>query len=97
MPAKRIENISNAPNETFLEKVVWCLSNLCRGKQTVEMNNIIPVFPVLIKLLDTSHVETLQNTCWALAYLTEDNETVSQNAGGVCRPVADNGEKQGED
>ncbi len=42
------------------------------------MNDIIPVFPVLIKLLGTSHSETLLNTCWSLAYLTEDNDTVAQ-------------------
>jgi len=73
-----LHNISNSPNDEFLEKIVWSLSNLCRGKQTAEMNNIIPVFPVLIKLLGSSHSETLINTCWALAYLTEDNDTVAQ-------------------
>jgi importin subunit alpha-1 len=73
-----LQNITNAPNEKFLEKIVWSLSNLCRGKQTSEMNNIIPVFPVLINLLSSTHEEILLNTCWALSYLTEGNDTVTQ-------------------
>jgi importin subunit alpha-1 len=71
-----LHNINNPSDEKFLEKIVWSLSNLCRGKQTSEMNNIIPVFPVLVKLLSSTHCETLLNACWAFTYLTEENDTV---------------------
>lgn len=75
----RLENISHSSNDNFREKIVWSLSNLCRGKQTPEMNNIIHAFPTLIELLNTSHCETLINACWGLAFLTEDNESVIQS------------------
>jgi importin subunit alpha-1 len=43
------------------------------------MNNIIPAIPLLINLVKTtSHEEILLNTCWALTYLSQENDTVSQ-------------------
>lgn len=75
----RLENILHTSNDNFREKIVWSLSNLCRGKQTPEMNRMIPAFPTLINLLNSTHSETLLNACWGLVFLTEENDTIVQN------------------
>lgn len=58
---------------------MWTISNICRGKQSIQMNHIIPVFPTLIHLIHTSQSDQIIiNACWAFTYLTEDNDTVCQ-------------------
>jgi hypothetical protein len=51
--------------------VVWTLSNLCRGKPAPEFETIKPALPVLVQALFSNDIETVQDACWALSYISD--------------------------
>jgi importin subunit alpha-1 len=79
---------------TTLRNATWALSNLCRGKPQPEFEFIAPALPVLCNLLQTKDDEILIDACWALSYISDDNETENQKIqqvvkSGVCRRLVE--------
>lgn len=64
---------------SFLRNVVWLMSNLCRNKNPPpSFDHIRPVLPALAKLLHHKDEQILSDTCWALSYVTDDENSKIQ-------------------
>jgi len=79
---------------TTLRNATWALSNLCRGKPQPDFNLTAPALSVLTNLLQTKDDEILIDACWALSYISDDNDTDNQKIAqvvrsGVCRRLVE--------
>lgn len=64
---------------SFLRNVVWLMSNLCRNKNPPPaFEHILPVLPALAQLLHHADEQILSDTCWALSYVTDDENSKIQ-------------------
>uniref|UniRef100_A0A1A9VIL1 Importin subunit alpha n=1 Tax=Glossina austeni TaxID=7395 RepID=A0A1A9VIL1_GLOAU len=55
--------------------LVWLMSNLCRNKSPMpSFEQINRLLPSLAKLLWGFDAQVITDTCWALSYLSDDNE-----------------------
>jgi len=71
---------------------VWCLSNLCRGKNpSPNFAKVSPCLSVLTRLLFISDSDVLADACWALSYLSDGpNEKIQAVIdAGVCRRLVE--------
>ncbi|KAI9590476.1 importin subunit alpha-like [Glossina fuscipes] len=59
--------------------LVWLMSNLCRNKSPLPpFKEIKRLLPALSKLLWGFDAQVITDTCWALSYLSDDNESKIQ-------------------
>ena len=71
---------------------VWCLSNLCRGKNPpVEFSKVEHALPILAALLYNGDTDVLADACWALSYLSDGpNEKIQRVIdSGVCKRLVE--------
>ncbi|XP_065649659.1 importin subunit alpha-7 isoform X2 [Hydra vulgaris] len=77
---------------TTTRNAVWCLSNLCRGKNPPpDFSKVSVALPTLAKLIFHQDADVIADTCWALAYLSDGpNQKIQAviNA-GVCRRLVE--------
>jgi importin subunit alpha-6/7 len=59
---------------SFLRNVTWCMGNLCRGKPPVDLNKVRALLPALVTLISHQDNEVVQDSAWALAYLSDGDE-----------------------
>ncbi|TDG39269.1 hypothetical protein AWZ03_014309 [Drosophila navojoa] len=72
--------INNETPLSFLRNIVWLMSNLCRNKNpSPPFDQVKRLLPVLAKLLVTQEdAQVLADICWALSYVTDDENSKIQ-------------------
>ena len=65
--------LSKQTDLTLKRNAVWCLSNLCRGRNPpVEFSKVEPALSILALLLDNEDEDILADACCALSHLSGD-------------------------
>ncbi|XP_034474988.1 importin subunit alpha [Drosophila innubila] len=64
---------------SFLRNIVWLMSNLCRNKNpSPPFEQVKRLLPVLSQLLLSQDIQVLADACWALSYVTDDDNNKIQ-------------------
>ncbi|XP_069127164.1 importin subunit alpha-7-like [Argopecten irradians] len=87
-----LQLLSKKTSLSMTRNAVWCLSNLCRGKNPPpDFSKVLPSLPVLAKLLFHTDKDVLSDACWALSYLSDGpNEKIQAVIdSGVCRRLVE--------
>ena len=66
----------------LLEKIIWCVSNLCRGRPKPNFEHVSIAIPYLSKIFNNTPTPTSKSTggeifastCWTLFYLSEGSD-----------------------
>lgn len=90
VPLLQLLGKSNSLSMT--RNAVWCLSNLCRGKNPPpDFVKVSPSLPILARLLYHTDKDVLSDSCWALSYLSDGpNEKIQAVIdSGVCRRLVE--------
>ena len=59
----------------LMRNVTWTMSNLCRGKNPPpDMAQMTLLIPYLVQLTAANDDEVVSDACWALSFLTDDDE-----------------------
>eukprot|EP00553_Chaetoceros_curvisetus_P009559 CAMPEP_0204627024 /NCGR_PEP_ID=MMETSP0717-20131115/12882_1 /ASSEMBLY_ACC=CAM_ASM_000666 /TAXON_ID=230516 /ORGANISM="Chaetoceros curvisetus" /LENGTH=109 /DNA_ID=CAMNT_0051643135 /DNA_START=1 /DNA_END=326 /DNA_ORIENTATION=- len=79
-------------NESLVEKIVWSISNLCRGRTKSMIEELLIAIPYLFHLVQSGCSGDVQlNACWALAYMTDgSHECITQSLqdAGILHHIA---------
>lgn len=87
-----LQLLSKSTSLSMTRNAVWCLSNLCRGKNPPpDFAKVSPSLPVLSRLLFHTDKDVLADSCWALSYLSDGpNEKIQAVIdSGVCRRLVE--------
>ncbi|XP_064627392.1 importin subunit alpha-7-like isoform X2 [Lineus longissimus] len=87
-----LQLLSKSTRLSMTRNAVWCLSNLCRGKNPPpDFPKVSPALPILSRLLFNNDKDVLADSCWALSYLSDGpNEKIQAVIdSGVCRRLVE--------
>ncbi|XP_019627834.1 PREDICTED: importin subunit alpha-7-like isoform X3 [Branchiostoma belcheri] len=87
-----LQLLTKSTRLSMTRNAVWCLSNLCRGKNPPpDFTKVAPCLPVLARLLFSNDNDVLADACWALSYLSDGpNEKIQAVIdSGVCRRLVE--------
>jgi hypothetical protein len=56
----------------------WAISNLCRGTPAPSWNQVVVALPIVFRLLQVQDNDTLVDCCWALAYMSTENDVIGE-------------------
>jgi len=87
-----LQLLSKSTRISMTRNSVWCLSNLCRGKNPPpDFLKVSPSLPILSRLLFSPDSDVLADACWALSYLSDGpNEKIQAVIdSGVCRRLVE--------
>ncbi|XP_043640931.1 importin subunit alpha-like [Drosophila teissieri] len=71
--------INNETPLSFLRNIVWLMSNLCKNKNpSPPFEQVKRLLPVLSQLLFSQDIQVLADACWALSYVTDDDNSKIQ-------------------
>lgn len=87
-----LDMLTKAVRLSMTRNAVWCLSNICRGKNPPpDFAKVSPALQVLSRLLFHADPDVLADSCWALSYLSDGpNEKIQAVIdSGVCRRLVE--------
>jgi len=87
-----LELLNTSTKASMTRNAVWCLSNLCRGKNPPpDFEKVSPGLPTIARLLFHHDGDVLADTCWALAYLSDGPNDKIQAVldAGICRRLVE--------
>jgi len=87
-----IQLLNTSTKITMTRNAVWCMSNLCRGKNPPpDFEKVSPSLQTLAQLLFHNDADVLADTCWAIAYLSDGPNRKIQTVidAGVCRRLVE--------
>jgi hypothetical protein len=59
---------------SILEKCIWAISNLTRGKPRPNYTTVMAALPLMVRVLkEADNEDVLADALWAVCYLTEGN------------------------
>eukprot|EP00607_Mallomonas_marina_P007117 CAMPEP_0182437072 /NCGR_PEP_ID=MMETSP1167-20130531/84798_1 /TAXON_ID=2988 /ORGANISM="Mallomonas Sp, Strain CCMP3275" /LENGTH=543 /DNA_ID=CAMNT_0024629859 /DNA_START=111 /DNA_END=1742 /DNA_ORIENTATION=+ len=65
------QSFSDNSRLSTIRNATWTLSNLCRGKPPPSFETVKPALPLLARLIFSTDMETVTDSCWALSYLSD--------------------------
>lgn len=67
-----LQLLGKSTKMSMMRNAVWCLSNLCRGKNPPpDFSKVSAALPLLARLLFNPDHDVLADACWALSYLSD--------------------------
>ncbi|TVU16510.1 hypothetical protein EJB05_40079, partial [Eragrostis curvula] len=81
-----LQRLNRCTKLSILRKATWALGNFCRVLSTANFEHVKPALPMLQRLIHSQDEEILNDACWALFYLSSDNDENIQAVieSGVC-------------
>lgn len=76
---------------SMMRNATWTLSNFCRGKPQPNFDRVRIALPTLAELISHTDEEVLTDSCWALSYLSDGDNSKIQAVidAGVSRRLVD--------
>jgi len=71
-----IDYLRSSVKCSFIQVSAWTFSNMFRGKPQVPCDKMIMVVPILAMFLGVNDEEILADTCWAISYITDTEDSV---------------------
>ncbi|KAF2068516.1 hypothetical protein CYY_010159 [Polysphondylium violaceum] len=58
---------------SLMRNIAWTFSNMCRGSPRVDIDYILPLFPIFKRFLASTDTEIVVDTLWAISFISEES------------------------